>query len=66
MQVRVNGREMELPDGCTVETLLQKVEVDAKRVAVERNQDIVPKKTYAACVLAPGDQIEIVTFVGGG
>jgi thiamine biosynthesis protein ThiS len=66
MQVTVNGRALELPDGCTVATLLERVQVDATRVAVERNQDVVPRKTYGACHLKDGDQVEIVTFVGGG
>lgn len=66
MQVRVNGRAMELPDGATVLALLAEVRVDPLRVAVERNQDVVPRKTYGDTVLSDGDQVEIVTFVGGG
>jgi sulfur carrier protein len=66
MQVTVNGRPMELPDGCTVAALLERVQVDPVRVAVERNQDIVPRRSYGACALIEGDQVEIVTFVGGG
>ncbi len=66
MLVKVNGRELELPDGCSVAALLERVAIDARRVAVERNQDIVPRKTYAETALKDGDQVEIVTFVGGG
>jgi sulfur carrier protein len=66
MQVTVNGEPMELPDGCTVAALVARIRLDAARVAVERNQDVVPRRTWDACALADGDHVEIVTFVGGG
>ena len=66
MQVRVNGKPIVVPDGCTVAALLERVQQDPGRVAVERNQDIVPRAHFAASILADGDQVEIVTFVGGG
>jgi thiamine biosynthesis protein ThiS len=55
-----------VPDGCTVAGLLVHVHLEPARVAVERNQDIVPRATWNATTLDDGDQIEIVTFVGGG
>lgn len=57
---------MELPEGCTVAGLLDQVHADPGRVAVERNLDVVPRKTYGNTALADGDRVEIVTFVGGG
>ncbi len=66
MQVTVNGRPLEVPDGATVAALLAHMQLDGARVAVERNQDVVPRLTWPACTLAPGDEIEIVSFVGGG
>ena len=66
MLVRVNGEDLDLPDGATVRALLEKVRVDPARVAVERNCDVVPRRTWDDCRLTEGDQIEIVTFVGGG
>jgi sulfur carrier protein len=66
MKLLVNGRPVEVPDGTTVRALLDRMEVDAGRVAVERNQDVVPRRTWTEVGLADGDQIEIVTFVGGG
>jgi sulfur carrier protein len=66
MLVRVNGQPVDLPDGSTVASLLERVHLEPARVAVERNQDIVPRQTYAECALAEGDHVEIVTFVGGG
>jgi thiamine biosynthesis protein ThiS len=66
LQVTVNGMTMQLPSGCTVAALLAELATDAARVAVERNQDVVPRARWDATALADGDQIEIVTFVGGG
>jgi sulfur carrier protein len=57
---------MEVPDGTTVRGLLDRMNTDAGRVAVERNQDVVPRKTWENVRLAEGDAVEIVTFVGGG
>jgi sulfur carrier protein len=62
----VNGKPHEMPEGTTVGALLAHLGVDTSRVAIERNQDVVPRRTYDAAVLRDGDKIEIVTFVGGG
>lgn len=66
MEIIVNGDKHDLPDALTVADLLSRFQVAPVRVAVERNREIVPKKLYATTALAPGDRIEIVTFVGGG
>ena len=66
MKVQVNGKPVELPDGSTVAALLAQLAVEPAKVAVERNQDVVPRKTWDAARLDDGDQVEIVTFVGGG
>ena len=66
MKLTVNGKPVELPDGSTVAALLSHLAVEPARVAVERNQDVIPRRTWAEARLADGDQIEIVTFVGGG
>jgi len=57
---------VELPDGSTVTALLLHLAVEPARVAVERNQDVVPRRTWDGAQLDDGDHIEIVTFVGGG
>jgi thiamine biosynthesis protein ThiS len=62
----VNGKPVELPDGSTVAALVSHLGVEPARVAIERNQDVVPRRTWAEARLADGDQVEIVTFVGGG
>jgi sulfur carrier protein len=66
MKLQVNGKPVELPDGSTVDALLSHLAVEPARVAVERNQDVIPRRTWAETRLSDGDQVEIVTFVGGG
>lgn len=66
MKLQVNGDARELPDGATVGDLLVDLGLAGVLVAVERNQDIVPRARHAATALAEGDVIEIVHFVGGG
>lgn len=46
--------------------LLTHLELDARKVAVERNEEIVPRSRYASTILAGGDSLEIVHFIGGG
>ena len=66
MQVRLNGELREIPDGTSVAGLLLHLGVKAPRVAVEVNEAVVTKDRYDAHRLGPGDNVEIVAFVGGG
>jgi sulfur carrier protein len=50
----------------TVADLVRELALEGKRIAVERNGEIVPKSSHAATPLAPGDRIEVVAAVGGG
>ena len=63
--VKVNGKEMDIA-GSTVADYLMTTDYDAKRIAVERNGEIVFKSKYDETVLENGDSIEVVSFVGGG
>ena len=63
--VKINGKLIEA-EGETVGTYLEKNGYDRKRLAVERNGEILPKKEYDTTVLKDGDTIEVVSFVGGG
>ena len=63
--VKVNGIELDIA-GMTVAEYLATTNYDPKRIAVERNGDIVFKSQYAVAVLEEGDSLEIVSFVGGG
>jgi len=66
MKITINGKPEAADDGTTVATLLERLELAPIRVAVEINEDLVPRKTFDQRVVVEGDQIEIVTFVGGG
>jgi len=66
LRLTVNGEKRAAAPGTTVSGLLTAMGVDPARVAVERNEDVVPRKTWADAALADGDKIEIVAFVGGG
>lgn len=63
--VKINGAEMNVA-GKTVAEYLATTNYDSKRIAVERNGDIVPKAKYGETLLQDGDNIEVVSFVGGG
>lgn len=66
MRLLVNGDSRDFQEGSTVTSLLAELELDPRRLGVERNRAIVPKSVYAETRLAEGDVIEIVHFVGGG
>jgi sulfur carrier protein len=66
MRVQVNGEDREVKEGLTLDQLLAELEVQRPRVAVEVNSEVVRRARHAEVQLKPGDQIEIVTFVGGG
>lgn len=65
-QIIVNGQPETLTTGMTVQALLEARALAGKRVAVERNGEIVPKGHHAEVRLADGDRLEIVVAVGGG
>lgn len=57
---------MTVPASISVAGLLDQLELEPKKIAVERNLEIVPKSLYGDTALSEGDRIEIVQFVGGG
>lgn len=66
MQIELNGEARQLPDGTTVAGLLSLLKTGQGPVAVERNEQIVPRAQHAVTELCDGDQVEVVQFVGGG
>ena len=66
ISITVNGETRDIPAPATVADLLVRVGLDTRKVAVERNMEIVPRSTYADTALAAGDSLEIVHFIGGG
>lgn len=63
--VKINGEELKVA-GKSVSEYLATTNYDLKRIAVERNGDIVPKAQYDETMLCDGDVVEVVSFVGGG
>ena len=66
ISIRVNGGHRRVVAGISVADLALELGLDAARVAVERNLEIVPRSTLAEVEVEDGDDYEIVTFVGGG
>lgn len=66
MQLTVNGETRAFSGVADVAALVSVLGLDTRKVAVERNLEIVPRSAYAETSLADGDRIEIVAFVGGG
>ena len=66
MELRVNGETRQAPDGTTAAGLLAELGIKLERVVVEVNLTILKREQLASAVLHPGDQVEIVHFVGGG
>lgn len=66
IHIQVNGDARSMPAGTTVVALLAELAPAGRKVAVERNGEIVPKSAHGATVLADGDALEVVIAVGGG
>lgn len=65
MQVIVNGKPVE-SNGTSVAELVEQLSLGGKRIAIELNQEILPKSRYADTPLKAGDQLEIIHAIGGG
>ena len=66
IRITLNGAQREFPAPLTFTQLLDELELAGKRLAVERNGEIVPRSTFTQSRLADGDRIEVVIAVGGG
>jgi sulfur carrier protein len=66
IDVVINGQPRKIGHGTTVSVLLDQLGLGERRVAVERNREIVPRAEHATTTLVDGDRLELVTFVGGG
>ena len=66
LRVTINGEAREIGGDLSLLALLAELNLDNRRIAVERNLEIVPRSAYGQTVLAEGDRLEIVNFVGGG
>ena len=66
MRLTINGAERHFTPALTVERLIGELGIEGKRVAIERNGEIVPRSRYGEVVLSDGDRLEVVVAVGGG
>jgi sulfur carrier protein len=66
IEISVNGASRRFESDTDVAALLEQLQLAGKRVAVERNGEIVPRSRFAQTALAEGDRLEIVVAVGGG
>ena len=66
MKIVVNGDPYDVPGPLTIAGLLARLDIDSRRVAVERNLVVLKRALFDTTEVADGDQIEIVNFVGGG
>jgi thiamine biosynthesis protein ThiS len=66
VKIKINGEEKEIVDGLSIVGLLEQLQIRPARVVVEHNRHIVARDSYDATLLAEGDALEIVHFVGGG
>lgn len=66
MDIKINGEARHFPDPLTVAELVESLGYAGKRIAIERNGEIVPRSRHGEVALAAGDCLEIVVAVGGG
>ena len=66
MTIQLNGEPFEVAEPATISTLLERLDIDARRVAVEHNMRVIKRDAYSKVTITNGDQVEVVNFVGGG
>jgi len=65
-EITVNGEARSVPAGQTLAELVKELDLEGQRVAVEVNEEIVPRSRYTDHVLNGGDRVEVVAAIGGG
>jgi thiamine biosynthesis protein ThiS len=66
MNITLNGEKKEIPDNITISGLLELLDIQQQRVAVELNSEIVKKDRYALTIINEGNVLEVVSFMAGG
>ncbi|HQT30090.1 MAG TPA: sulfur carrier protein ThiS [Thiobacillus sp.] len=66
IELHINGELRRFPAPLTLNQLIESLDLVGKRIAIERNGEIVPRSQHAVTPLANGDRLEIVVAVGGG
>ena len=66
MEITLNGEKFTLETGSNIVNLIDKLDLDVDKLAIERNLEIIPKSKFAMTIIEEGDKLEIVHFIGGG
>jgi sulfur carrier protein len=66
MQIYINGKTREVPDATTMSVLVELLELGGQRIAVEVNEELVPRSRFAEHRLVSADKVEVIHAVGGG
>ncbi len=66
MQIYVNGEEKQIPEATDMAALIEQLQLTGQRIAVEVNEELVPRSTFAGHQLNAADRVEIIHAVGGG
>lgn len=66
MHITINGQSRSVAEALTLSQLVAELDLVGKRIAVERNGEVVPKSRHADTAIADGDRFEIIVAVGGG
>lgn len=66
IELTINGKPDQISTGRTIADLLAKLELNPQQVAVEVNRELVPRESHAEHQLSAGDEVEVVSLVGGG
>jgi thiamine biosynthesis protein ThiS len=66
LKLTLNGQPRHVAPGATIAALLAEIGLEIRKIAVERNEEIIPRSLYETTHLHPGDSLEIVHFIGGG
>lgn len=66
MNILINGDKQQFDDNLTAAKLVEKLDLQGKRIAMEVNQEIVPRSSYESFQLNENDKVEIINAVGGG
>lgn len=66
IEIQLNGKPYSLSEGVNIDSLLEELSIPKGKVAIELNKKVLHKENYTKTVLKNNDQVEIVTFIGGG
>ena len=66
MQIYINGVERQIPEQTSMQALVETLELGDQRIAIEVNEELVPRSAFGAHLLAQGDRVEVVQAIGGG